>query len=74
MSRLWASLKQVAGTDTVPYPKHNPLTGTPLEKRKQVFKEFGKGKLHIGKSSKLVTNPKQATAIAFNVSGKSKRK
>ena len=31
-----------------------------------VFHEFGKGKLHSGGSDKVVTNPKQATAIALS--------
>jgi hypothetical protein len=43
-------------------------------KMKKVFKEFGAGTLNVGKSSKKVTNPKQATAIALSVSGMSKTK
>lgn len=26
--RIWATMKQEAGRDDVPYPKHNPLTKT----------------------------------------------
>ncbi len=48
----------------------------PKEKRKmkKVFKEFGEGKLHSGsKKGPIVTNPKQATAIAFSESRKGKK-
>ncbi|UOF80832.1 between pH and sH2 [Caudoviricetes sp.] len=31
----------------------------------KVFHEFGKGELHSGKGGKVVTNPKQAQAIAI---------
>ena len=44
------------------------------EKMKKVFKEFGAGTLNIGKSSKKVSNPKQAVAIALSSSGMSKKK
>jgi hypothetical protein len=43
-------------------------------KMKKVFKEFGAGTLNIGKSSKKVSNPKQAVAIALSSSGMSKKK
>ncbi len=43
-------------------------------KMKKVFKEFGAGTLNVGKSSKKVSNTKQATAIALSVSGMSKKK
>jgi hypothetical protein len=43
-------------------------------KMKKVFKEFGAGTLNIGKSSKKVSNPKQAVAIALSSSGISKKK
>jgi hypothetical protein len=33
---------------------------------------FGKGQLHSGKSGKVVTNPKQAKAIALSACGESK--
>lgn len=37
------------------------------KKMDKVFHEFGKGKLHSGsKKGPVVTNPKQATAIAFS--------
>jgi hypothetical protein len=32
----------------------------------QVMHEFKEGKLHQGKSDKIVTNPKQAIAIALS--------
>ena len=41
-------------------------------KMKKVFKEFGAGTLNVGKSSKKVTNPKQAIAIALSEAGMSK--
>jgi hypothetical protein len=40
-------------------------------KIKKVMKEFKAGKLHSGKSKKIVKNPKQAIAIAIS---ESKRK
>ena len=45
-----------------------------MAKMKKVFKEFGAGTLNVGKSSKKVSNHKQATAIALSVSGMSKKK
>ena len=37
------------------------------EKMKKVYKEFGKGELHSGsKKGPVVTNPKQASAIAIS--------
>lgn len=45
------------------------------KKVKKVMKEFGKNKLHSGsKSGPLVTNPKQAQAIAMSEAGMSKKK
>jgi len=38
----------------------------------KVMKEFKSGKLHSGKSGKIVKNPKQAIAIALSEAGKSK--
>lgn len=32
----------------------------------KVMKEFGKGELHSGKGGPVVTNPKQAVAIAMS--------
>ena len=43
----------------------------------KVMREFKKGKLHSGKSKKIVKNPKQAIAIArseANMSKKNRRK
>lgn len=34
-------------------------------KAAKVFHEFGKGELHSGKGGKVVTDPRQATAIAI---------
>jgi len=35
-----------------------------------VMKEYGKGELHSGKGGKVVTNPKQALAIAISKAAK----
>jgi Family of unknown function (DUF6496) len=43
-------------------------------KIKKVMKEFKAGKLHSGKSKKIVKNPKQAIAIAISESKRNKRK
>ena len=40
----------------------------------KVMKEFKKGKLHSGKSKKIVKNPKQAIAIALSEAKMSKKK
>lgn len=42
-------------------------------KRKVVMKEFSRGTLHSG-SGDIVTNPKQAVAIAYSEARKSKKK
>ena len=39
----------------------------------KVMGEFKKGKLHIGKSKKIVKNKKQAIAIGLSMAGKSKK-
>jgi hypothetical protein len=44
------------------------------KKIKKVMKEFKAGKLHSGKSKKIVKNPKQAIAIAISESKRNKRK
>jgi len=40
----------------------------------KVMKEFKKGKLHSGKSKKVVKNPKQAIAIALSEAKLSKKR
>jgi hypothetical protein len=40
----------------------------------KVIKEFKKGKLHSGKSKKVVKNPKQAIAIALSEAKLSKKR
>jgi ribosomal protein L21E len=44
------------------------------KKVKKVMGEFKEGTLHSGKGGKVVTNPKQAVAIALSVAGKAKKK
>jgi len=44
------------------------------KKVKTVMKEFKKGELNIGKSSKKVKNRKQAIAISLSEAGKSKKR
>jgi hypothetical protein len=39
----------------------------------KVMREFKKGKLHSGKSKKIVKNPKQAIAIALSEAKMSKK-
>ena len=46
----------------------------PEKKVKKVMKEFKRGELNIGKSSKKVKNRKQAIAIALSEAGKSKKR
>jgi hypothetical protein len=45
-----------------------------MKKVSKVMKEFKAGTLNVGKSSKKVSNPKQAVAIALSSSGMSKKK
>jgi hypothetical protein len=44
------------------------------KKVKKVMGEFKEGTLHSGKGGKVVTNPKQAVAIALSEADKAKRK
>jgi hypothetical protein len=45
-----------------------------MAKVSKVMKEFKAGTLNIGKSSKKVSNPKQAVAIALSQANMSKKK
>ena len=50
------------------------VKGKGKKKIKKVMKEFSKGELHSGsKAGPVVTNPKQAQAIAFSEAGMSKK-
>ena len=49
------------------------LTGK-QKKVGKVMREFKKGKLHSGKSGKIVKNPKQAIAIALSEAKLSKKR
>jgi ribosomal protein L21E len=44
------------------------------KKVKKVMGEYKEGTLHSGKGGKVVTNPKQAVAIALSEAGKAKKK
>lgn len=44
------------------------------KKISKVMREFKEGELHIGKSKKLVKEPKQAIAIALDVARKASAK
>ena len=46
----------------------------PQKKIGKVMREFKKGELNIGQSSKKVKNPKQAVAIALSEAGMSRKK
>jgi hypothetical protein len=61
-----------------PYRKYQEFAkggATPAQKRKigKVMHEWKQGDLHIGKSDKVVKNPKQAIAIALSEAGLSKK-
>jgi hypothetical protein len=52
-----------------------PTTKMGKEKKvSKVMKEFKAGTLNVGKSSKKVSNPKQAIAISLSEAGLSKKK
>jgi hypothetical protein len=55
-----------------------PLTGTPAQRKKQVFDEFKAHRLHSGRGGKnkpapLVQNRRQAIAIALSTARKGKK-
>jgi hypothetical protein len=43
-----------------------PIRGTPAERKAQVFREYKAGGLHSGPGGKVVTDRKQAIAIALS--------
>jgi hypothetical protein len=56
-----------------------PITGTPAQKKQQVFREFKSGTLHSGRGGKhkpapLVKNRRQAVAIALSEAGEGRGK
>lgn len=46
----------------------------PLKSKEQAFHEFEQGTLHSGKGGPVVTNPKQAQAIALSVERRKKKR
>jgi hypothetical protein len=56
-----------------------PITGTPAQRKKQVFDEFKAGTLHSGRGGKnkpalLVKKRRQAVAIALSEAGQGRGK
>jgi hypothetical protein len=51
-----------------------PLTGTPEQKKKQVFREYKAGNLHAGKGGPIVKDKKQAIAIAMSAARRKPKK
>ena len=50
------------------------MTKKGQKKADKVFKEYGKGELHSGKGGPVVTNPRQAVAIAMSSARKAMKK
>jgi hypothetical protein len=57
----------------VPPTSREPLIGRQKAKVGTVMGEFKKGELHSGGTGKVVTNPKQAVAIAMSEARRSKK-